>query len=55
MQTVTVKLFSKQYFSYDDELIGEGEIEIIKSGEMKFPVYFKNKVTGFVSLRVDLI
>ena len=55
MQTVSVKVFSKQYFSYDDELIGEGEVEIIKSGEMKFPVYFKNKVTGFVNLRVDLI
>lgn len=55
MQTVSAKVFSKQYFSYDDELIGEGEVEIIKSGEMKFPVYFKNKVTGFVNLRVDLI
>lgn len=54
-QTVNAKVYSKQYFNYNDDLIGEGEIEIIRSGELKFPLYLKNKVTGFVSLRVDLL
>jgi hypothetical protein len=48
-------VYNKQYFGYTDDLIGEGEVEIIRSGDLKFPIYYKNKTTGFVSLRVDLI
>ena len=31
-QTLSLRLLSKQYFSVNDELIGDGEIEIIRSG-----------------------
>lgn len=54
-QTLEVKLYSKQYFSVNDELIGEGEIEVIRSGETKFPIYYKTKTTGFVTVRIDIV
>lgn len=54
-QTLSVKLYSKQYFSVNDELIGEGEVEVLRSGEIKIPVYYKTKTTAFVMVRVDLI
>lgn len=54
MQTVEVRVLSRQY-GREDELIGEGEIEVLATGEMKFPVYFKHKVTALVTLRVDLV
>lgn len=54
-QTITVSLFSKKYFGNSDQEIGSGEVEVINSGEIRCPVYFKAKVTGFVEIRVDLI
>ena len=39
----------------NDELIGEGEVEILRAGDIKIPVYFKVKVTGFVIVRVELV
>ncbi len=54
VQTLSVKLYSKLYFAINDELIGEGEVEVIRSGEIKIPIYFKNKNTGFVLVRIDL-
>jgi hypothetical protein len=53
--TLTVQLYSKQYFSINDELIGEGEVEVLRSGEIKIPVYYRTKTTGYVTVRVDLI
>ena len=54
MQTVEVRLLSRQY-GREDELVGEGEVEVLATGEMKCPVYFKHKVTALVTLRVDLV
>jgi hypothetical protein len=36
-------------------LIGEGEIEVVRSGETKFPIYYKTKSTGFVTVRIDVV
>jgi hypothetical protein len=52
---LTVQLYSKQYFAVNDELIGEGEVEVLRSGELKIPVYYRTKNTGYVVVRVDLI
>lgn len=51
MQTVEVRLLSR----HEDELLGEGEVEVLATGELKFPLYFKHKVTALVTLRVDLV
>ena len=47
-QTISINLYNKKYFGKSDEEIGRGEVEVINSGELRCPVYFKTKVTGFV-------
>lgn len=55
VKTLSVKLYAKQYFSVNDELIGDGEVEVLRSGDIKIPVYFKTKSTGIVTVRIDLM
>lgn len=54
-EVLTVRVMNKQYFSYFDDLIGEGEIEVTHSGNVAIPLQLKGRETGTVWLKVHLI
>ena len=45
-----ISVYDREVFKWD-EIVGEGKVEVVKTGQKIIPIYLKNKKMNFIQMR----